>query len=152
MSKETSETGPVPIAEGFFELPSSSFEKPRLVGNRCRFCGETFFPSRVCCRRCSSQDMEEVRFNPVGKLYSFTSMKVKSPHLMVPVPYMVGVVELEGGERVKTLLTDCDQSSLEVGMDMELVIESIGKTVEPIRNIPVGTEVLAWKFRLVRSK
>ena len=148
-TKEKSDATPVLVGEGLFKLPSSPSDKPRLIGNKCRSCGETFFPSRVCCRRCSSEDMEEVLFNPIAKLHSFTTFRVKPPHSIAPMPYMAGLVELEGGEKVKTLLTDCDQSSLELGMDMELVIESIGKSLEPMEKIEVGTDIIGWKFRPV---
>ena len=138
---------PILIAEGLIVLPSSPSEKPSLIGSRCRSCGETFFPSRLCCRRCSSEDMEKVTLSRVGKLFSFTTVRVKPPHFIGEVPYLVGVVELPEGERIKTLLTACDQSVLEIGMEMELVIESVGRLKSPIGNIEAGTEVSGWKFR-----
>jgi uncharacterized OB-fold protein len=64
----------------------------------------------------------------------------------------MGIVELPEGERLRALLTDCDRESLKIGMDMELVIESIGKSNEIIGKYPPGTEILGWKFRPVRSK
>ena len=146
-TKKDSQAAPALVGEDLFKLPSSPSDKPHLMGNKCRSCGEMFFPSRVCCRRCSSEDMEDILFNPIGKLYSFTTIRVKPPHSIMPVPYMVGLVQLEGGEKVKTLLTDCDQSSLKIGMDMELVIESIGETQEPMGSIEVGTDITGWKFR-----
>lgn len=135
------------IAEGLFTLPSSSSEKPHLMGSKCRSCGETFFPSRLCCRRCSSEDMEKILLSRVGKLFSFTTVRVKPPHFIGEVPYLVGVVELPEGERIKTLLTGCDQSGLEIGMEMELVIESVGRLKAPLGKREAGTEVLGWKFR-----
>lgn len=151
-AEKKSKAAPVLVGENLFKLPSSPSEKPHLIGNKCRSCGEMFFPSRVCCRHCSSEDMEEILFNPIGKLYSFTTLRVKTPHSIVPVPYMVGLVELEGGEKVRTLLTDCDQSSLEIGMAMELVIETIGQSLEPMANVEVGTDIIGWKFRPARKK
>ena len=62
-----------------------------------------------------------------------------------------GVVELPEGERIKTLLTGCDQSVLEIGMEMELVIESVGKLKAPMGKIEAGTEVSGWKFRPLRK-
>lgn len=141
-----------PIQEGLFELPSTPSERPYLIGNRCRSCGETFFPKRVCCRRCSSGDLEKVSLSRIAKLYSFTTIRVKPPHFIGQVPYMVGIVELPEGERIRTLLADCDQNSLEIGMEMELIIESVGKAIEPLGNIEVGTEVLGWKFKPLRKK
>ncbi|MBI4284904.1 MAG: OB-fold domain-containing protein [Chloroflexi bacterium] len=152
MSEKPTGTSPAPIGEGYFVIPAKPSERPRLLGNKCRSCGEVFFPRRVACRNCSSQDMEDIVFSSSGKLYAFTTIRVRPPHCIVPVPYMLGIVELEGGERVRTLLTDCDQSSLEIGMDMELGIESIGKAQEPVGKIEVGQEVQAWKFRPVRKR
>jgi len=143
---------PVPIGEDLFALPSSPADKPYLIGSRCKSCGETFFQNRVCCRRCTSEDMERVSLNQTGKLYSFTTIRVKPPHFLGDVPYLMGVVELPEGERIRALLTECDQGSLEIGMDMELVIESVGKTTKPVGKIDVGTEVLGWKFRPRRKE
>jgi uncharacterized OB-fold protein len=91
--------------------------------------------------------MDEVKLSRKGKLYSFTKIKVKPPHYIGPVPYLAGIVELPEKEKIRTLLTDCDQNSLQIGMDMELVIESIGKSIEVIGPHPAGTEILGWKFR-----
>ena len=142
---------PILIAEGLVALPTSPIEKPYLIGSKCRSCGETFFPSRRCCRRCSSEDMEKIPLSRVGKLFSFTTVRVKPPHFIGEVPYLVGVVELPEGERIKTLLTGCDQSELEIGMKMELVIEYVGKLKAPIGNIDAGTGVSGWKFRPLRN-
>jgi len=146
-----SDQEPVLIAEGLVALPSSSSEKPSLIGSKCRSCGETFFPRRLCCRRCSSEDMEKILLSRIGKLFSFTTVRVKPPHFIGEVPYLVGVVELPEGERIKTLLTECDQGVLEIGMEMELVIESVGRLKAPMGKIEAGTEVSGWKFRPLRK-
>ncbi len=152
MNKSTPEKGPVPISEGLFVLPSLPSEKPYLIGNRCRACGETFFPGRTACRRCASPDMEPVNLSRTGKLVSFTTVRVNPPHFIGPLPYLVGVVELPEGERIRTLLTDCTQESLKIGMAMELVIESVGKSYEAIGKIEAETEVVGWKFRPVKRQ
>ena len=152
MSKETPKEGPIPIGEGLFVVPPSPSEKPYIIGSKCRSCGESFFPKRVSCAHCSSFDMEEFAFNRIGKLYSFTTIRVKPPHYIGPVPFMMGIVELPEKERVRTLLTDCDQGSLEIGMDMELVIEVVGKSIEPVGKVEKGQDVLGWKFRPVRKQ
>jgi uncharacterized protein len=133
-------------------LASAPSEESYLIGSKCCSCGETFFPSRLCCRRCSSEDMEKIALSRIGNLFAFTTVRVKPPHFIGEVPYLVGIVELPEGERIRTLLTECDQHSLKIGMKMELVIESVGKTTEPIGKIEFGTEVLAWKFRPLGRK
>jgi uncharacterized OB-fold protein len=151
-AKELSNKGATPVGEGLFSLPSSPSEKPYLIGSKCRSCGESFFPARLCCRQCSSEDMEEIALSQTGTLYSFTTIRVKPPHYIGEVPYIVGIVELPEGERIRTLLTDCDQDSLEIGMEMELVIEVVGRTTKPLGKIEAGTEVLGWKFRPLRRR
>ena len=144
--------GPTSVGERFFTLPSAVTEKPHLIGNKCSSCGEVFFPSRLCCRRCSSSEMKEVPLSRRGTLYSFTTIRVRPPYFVGEVPYLVGVVELPEGERIRTLLSHCDQSCLKIGMEMELSIEVVGKSNKPIGKIEVGTEVLGWTFRPVRGQ
>jgi uncharacterized protein len=144
--------GPTSVGERFFTLPSASSGKPALIGSRCSSCGEVFFPSRLCCRRCSSSDMKEISLSGKGTLYSFTTIRVRPPHFIGEIPYLVGVVELAEGERIRTLLSHCDQSVLEIGMAMELSIEVVGKANKPIGKIEVGSEVLGWTFRPLRRQ
>jgi uncharacterized OB-fold protein len=94
--------------------------------------------------------MEKATLSGVGRLYSFTVVRVKPPHFIGEVPYVTGVVELPEGERVKTLLTGCDPNTLEIGTEMELAIESVGKLKGPIGRNDAGTEVLGWTFRPLR--
>ncbi len=95
--------------------------------------------------------MEKILLSPIAKLYGFTTVRVKPPHFIGEVPYLVGTVELPEGERIKTLLSGCRQEELKIGMEMELVIETVGKLKVPIGNTDAGTEVLGWKFRPLRS-
>ena len=143
---------PMLIAEGLVALPSSASEKPHLMGSKCRSCGEAFFPSRLCCRRCSSEEMTPILLSRVGTLFSFTMIRVKPPHFIGDVPYLFGVVELPEGERIKTLLTGCDQSELKIGMEMELVIERVGRLKAPLGKLEAGAEVSGWKFKPLRKE
>ena len=142
---------PASAWEGFFELSKSPNEEPSLIGSKCGSCGEVFFPARMCCRRCTGEDMVAMNLSGRMKLYSFSSIKVRPPHFIGDIPYLVGVVESPEGERINTLLTDCDLDSLHIGMEMELVIDKVGTTKKPFGRIDVGAELLGWKFRPVRS-
>ena len=57
-----------------------------------------------------------------------------------PVPYAEGFVELPGGVRVQTLLTDCDFEDITIGMEVEMVIETLHEDEE-------GNEIMTYKFR-----
>ena len=142
MSAEATKKEQIPIGEGLFVIPSSPSEKPYLLGSKCRSCGEVLFPSRRSCRRCCSMDLEEVSLSRRAKLCSFTVINVRLPGAQYGPPYLVGVVELPEGERIRTLLADGDSASLKIGDEMEVVIDVIYED-------DAGKEVLGWRFKPV---
>lgn len=143
--EEAPSEGFISIREGLFVVPSSSSEKPYLTGSACRSCGEVSFPPRSRCRRCSSVDLEKVPLSRRGRLYGFTTVSIKLPDARVQFPALVGIVELPEGERMRTLLTECDPRSLEIGDEMELVIDGVYEDES-------GNKVVGWKFTLVREE
>ena len=62
----------VPVEAGFFTIPESDGETPRLLGSRCSACGEVFFPRRVVCAKCLSRDTAPLELGPRGRLYTYT--------------------------------------------------------------------------------
>jgi uncharacterized protein len=126
-------------------IPSPTYQTGALLGNRCRVCGESFFPSRYCCRNCTSDNMEEVLLSTKGTLYAFTKIRVNLPNSRVAPPFLVGIIELPEGEKIEALLADCDSDTVRIGDEMELKIE-------PVFIDEKGNEVLGWKFRPGRKQ
>ena len=62
----------VPIEPGFFTVPDDPAAPPRLLGSRCRACGEHFFPRRLVCARCLAEGCEDVLLSTRGTLYTWT--------------------------------------------------------------------------------
>ena len=130
----------LPFRDGVFTMPSSPSEKARLIGCRCPNCGTHFYPKRRVCLNCQKQEMEETLLSPRGKLHTFTIFRqAPASGLMVP-PYAVGQVELPEGVNITSILTDCDFESLDIGMDMEMVLEEVMEDQE-------GNGVIAYKFK-----
>ncbi|RPJ63899.1 MAG: DNA-binding protein [Dehalococcoidia bacterium] len=115
----------IPIKEGMMRLPQSSADKGRLIGCKCRKCGEQFFVKREICENCQSQDLDEITLSSNGKLYAFSVMYYPPPPPYKPakpfVPFGVGWIELPEGLVIYSLLTENDPSKLKVGMEMELI-------------------------------
>ncbi len=115
----------VPIAEGLFTWPC---DEPRLIGSKCGACGEVTFPAQSACPACPADDSETVELSRRGRLWTWTVQNFLPP---VPyageaaefTPYGVGYIELPEGLRVESRLTENDPARLEIGMEMELVIE-----------------------------
>ena len=120
----------ISVIEGWF---TTDVRDPRLVGNRCKSCGDYFFPKAFACRNpdCMQDNMEQVLLSNIGKLWSYTNNYYSPPPPYVPpspfVPYAVVVVELaEEKLMVMGQLADgYDFSTLEIGMHMELIIEPL---------------------------
>jgi uncharacterized OB-fold protein len=65
----------------------------------------------------------------------------------LPTPYLIGFIDLPEGIKLFSLLTQCDpwDRVLKVGMEMEMVIETIRQDEE-------GNEIVAYKFRPSRGE
>lgn len=129
------------VGEGLFVQPQSPLEGPHLIGSKCKNCGEVTFPKQLWCANCGG-DAEELLLSSKGKLYSFSNVNNPVPEgYKGPIPYGVGVVEVDG-VRVMSYITEHDPARLKIGMDMELVIESLFVDDE-------GNNVIGFKWRAV---
>ncbi len=126
------------------ELASAQGQKARLIGTKCRSCGEYFLGKKRLCGKCFKSDLEEVTLSQKGELYSYTIIHVAPPGWTGGVPYAIGSVELAEGMRVDSQIVGCDFKSLKVGMKMELAIEKAKEDAG-------GNDVMVYRWRPSRS-
>lgn len=141
----------IPVAEGIFTFPS---DEPRLIGSRCTNCGTHTFPAQNGCAKCTGSETEEVELERRGTLWAWTvqGFPPKAPPYVGPgskdpaefVPYGVGYVELPGQVRVEGRLTLNDPEQIEIGMEMEMVLEVLGTDEE-------GNELVTFAFAPVEG-
>jgi uncharacterized OB-fold protein len=137
----------VPVEQGVFTWPS---DEPRLVGTRCRNCGNHTFPAQGGCPKCTGSDMERVELDRRGTLWTWTvqGFPPKAPPYAGDddpktfQPFGVGYVELPGQVKVEARLTEADPAKLKIGMAMELVIV-------PLTTDADGNEVVTFAFKPV---
>lgn len=127
-------TDAVPVHAGLF----TTGPEPRLLGSQCRHCGARHFPRVDSCPYCGTASPEECELPSTGRLWAWTTVTAPPPGYEGPVPYGFGVVELDGGPRVVTLLTEPDASDLAAGQVMRLVLTDVGA--------PGGDRVVSWAF------
>lgn len=135
----------VAIEDGFFTVPEAKDEAPRLLGSRCPVCGEHYFPRRLVCARCLHEGCEDVLLGPRGRLHTWTYVHVPlfAKKDAKVEAYGVGQVDLDEGPRVQSILVG-DRDDFEIGMDMELDLETLGENKD-------GDETVIYRFRpLVR--
>lgn len=117
----------VPFREGLFVKESNGVF---LIGNRCEICGQIFFPSRPFCFDCLSDRMELSKLGKKGKLYSYTTSYMPSLHFAPP--YTVGWIDLAKGIRIFAPIEVSEGQNLEMGMDVELVIDELWQEEDKI--------------------
>jgi uncharacterized OB-fold protein len=131
----------IPVATDLFSMPGSP-EGARLLANKCPKCGEIYFPKETLCLRCGNLELQDAALSKDGVLYTFTVIRQQPPIYKGPVPYAIGVIELPEKIRATCLLTQCDFTTLKIGMKMELVIERLHDDDQ-------GNEVVCYKFKPV---
>jgi uncharacterized OB-fold protein len=122
-----SDAGFVPVAEDLFELTEDGLA---LLGSKCAACGSHYFPQALGCRNpaCDSTVVERARLGRRGRIYSYTVQKYQPPALFKVdswEPYPIGLVELPEGLKVIAKLTGFDHDDLDVGTEVELVLEQL---------------------------
>lgn len=132
-----------PVVEGLF---AETEDGPRLIGSRCATCSTPYFPRADLCRNpvCDTSAVEDARFGPSGRLWSYSIQAYPSPPPAVYdepyVPYALGVVDLDDGIRVVGRMDVGDPASLEVDQPVELVLA-------PLSHDEDGGELISWMFR-----
>ena len=134
----------VPVLEGAWTAPSSSREKPQLIGSECPHCGEIYFPKKAknLCVHCQREGLKDKKLSRHGQINTF-SVIMQQPggnYYHGPVPYAIGIVELPEGVYIETPLKADRLEDLSVGMEVELVIEKIWED-------QTGTELIGFKFQ-----
>ena len=135
----------VPAIEGWFTLDA---EKPHLLGSQCTSCSSYFFPREsMFCRNpgCEGREFQEVPLSRTGKIWSYTNNCYAPPKpYMAPdpfVPYAIAAVELADEKMVilGQVAAGTDFDVLKVGMEMELVLETLFEDEE--------SEHIVWKWK-----
>ena len=100
----------------------------RMLASRCPSCGLVYFPPREVCRRCrraSLGRMERVPMPRAGKVVSYTVVHQGQKGFEEQVPYVLAIVEFEGGITVMGQVVDCDACEVAIGMEVKPVFRRI---------------------------
>jgi uncharacterized protein len=111
-----------------------------LVANECSSCGALFFDRRNACANCGARGFGTRRLANDGVLRAFTIVHRATPD--VSVPYVSGIVDLDGGGVVKANIVgiEPDPANLILGMKVTLTTFGIGTDSE-------GTEAVSFGYR-----
>jgi uncharacterized OB-fold protein len=113
----------------------------RLLASKCTTCGMVLLPPQPRCFNCQGESFEWVELPGTGTIYTFTVVRQPlAPHLGEVVPYVSGVIELDGtqgaGARMIANIVDCDPESVAIGDKVHIVFDKVSDTLAIPRFAP----------------
>lgn len=100
----------------------------RLLATRCPQCDMVYFPPRLVCRKCRRSTvgkLEKVPLPPKGNVLSFTVVHQGQKGFDPQVPYVMAIVEFEGGVTTIGQIVDCDPEDVFIGMEVKPVFRRV---------------------------
>ena len=134
----------LPIVD-YLHLPQSSEEEPYLWGNKCKSCGAVYVGSRMACSKCTSQELEQVRFSNVGEIWTFGVVHQAPPD--VPTPFIAAIVDLPEGASVRATVTGLDPNQPGrswFGKKVQMYVEKAYTSKQ-------GDDIITYKYRPVEG-
>ncbi len=101
-----------------------------LMGFKCNNCGQQSFPPRVICPTCHRKSVgkiEQVKLSNEGTIFSFTEVHEGLEELGKQTPYVIALVELDGGARVTGQVTDCDACDVAIGRRVRATLRKLSE-------------------------
>lgn len=97
----------------------------RLLGNECVDCKNRHYPPVQVCKKCHGTNLVEYQYPNTGKLISWSKVMAVSKGFEAYAPYIIAIVELEGGERITTQIVDVEYEDLKYEMKLKAVFRKM---------------------------
>ena len=148
MTNQTKQRKFVPIREGLLSTPLEPLDQVRLLGSKCKKCGEVAFGLTRSCPNCTSEEVEVIPLSKQGVLWTYTIIRNRPPgDYKGPddpfVPFGEGLVELQEGIRVLSPL-EIDIDKIRIGIKLELKVYKLYQNSE-------GNDVIAFTFKPIKE-
>ena len=102
----------------------------RLEIQRCKACGQYWFPPALSCPHCQATDFVWQPVSGRGKVFSFvTYHRVYHPGFAKDVPYVVALVELDEGPRLLTNIVGVAPDKVACEMPVKVVFDDFDDRV-----------------------
>ncbi len=93
-------------------------EQGKVMGTRCKECGEVYFPPRSDCAKCLSSDMEWFEVSGKGKLVSYSKLEYAPIGFGDDLPYSIALLDYGDYKVFGRIASDVPEPEIQVGMEM----------------------------------
>jgi len=105
----------------------------KLMGSKCKKCGNLFVPPKKFCNKCQSTDMKWTQFSGDGELETYSLVHVGARYFSAQgygmrKPYCFGVIKLKEGPRVSAHVVgpnrewEYDPNNFKIGLPLKMKI------------------------------
>lgn len=115
-----------------------AIDQNRIVGSICTDCQTIAVPPRPICRKCDSDKIDITTIDAKGKLVTWTVIHIAPPTHLDRVPYILGIVEFEIGERLIGIVELPEEMEPQFGMELIADFEEGQQGASRLRWKPVS--------------
>ena len=105
-----------------FKQYSEALKQNKLLGLKCKQCGNIIVPPKIACGNCASTELDIAELSGEGKIQTFTTVFVAPEGREGECPYVIVLVELDEGPWIMGNLTGVDPN--------KVTMEIMGKKVK----------------------
>jgi len=119
---------PLPEIEGWWHKDFwEGCKRHELLIQQCGDCSKiNIYSPRMLCPHCLSSNLKWIKSSGRGKIYSFTVVMAYPPKIFTDaLPYVIGVITLEEGPRMRSNIIGYKPGELRCDMEVEVVFEDI---------------------------
>jgi uncharacterized OB-fold protein len=132
---------PLPVPQPESEFYWEKAKQRELWLRSCQDCRQIYFYPRDICPECFSRSTTWIQSSGKGILHTFAIVhRAAYPAFQDDLPYIIAIVELEGGARIPTNLVgiEPDPEKIEVGMTVEVTYDDVSEDITLPKFKPVS--------------
>ena len=99
-------------------------EGGKVMGTRCKDCGQVFFPPRADCYKCLASNVEWFEVSGKGKLLTYSELKFAPVGFQDDVPYCIALLDYGKYKIFGRIAGSVPEDEIEVGMEMKTVVNT----------------------------
>ena len=114
------------VARYWREIP----QRYRLEASKCKKCGKVFFPPRLICDKCKSQEFTKITLPDEGKILTYTVIHVAPSGFTDQSPYAVGIIDMGNNVKITSQIVDCNPDEISIGKKVKIAFRKINEQGE----------------------